>query len=230
MMTTDHPLIRAYLDEVETGLRDIGIAGADRAEALAGLRDHVAEALAERAGDRTPTDAEVRDVLAALGPPDNVVRGYAEQAPEGDGPNSGTSTPRGRRDGTNGGAWHDQPWVPRVVAVLQVGTWVVAYLSTVMAGGLAGPTRSVGQGPDAGRVVDWARAADQVLLGLIAAALPWGAILATLVLTPVVVSVLVVLLGEGAPAEVGGWVAMAAVLLGLILALRGLTRSALART
>lgn len=254
MTTIEHHLVGAYLDEVETGLRDIEISGSDRAEVLAGLRDHVAEALAEQAGDRAPTDAEIRDVLAALGSPDDVVRGYAEHTSGRDERRHGASAAHGSKggtSGTSGRAWHDRRWVPWLVAILQVITWVVSYVSIVLAGGLAGPTRSVGRGPDAGRVVDWGRAADQALSGLVAAAIPWWAILGTFVLasrlwsrrerhlhlalpaiavlTPVVVSVLVVLLGESRLAEAAGWVALAAVLLWLILALRGLTRSALDR-
>jgi len=98
---TTHPLIAAYLAELERLLGDID--PGERAEVMSGVREHLDSALGNIPG---VGDDEVRDALAELGPPQLV----ADEAYTG------------RRSTTAvapaGGPVLGHPWVPVVVAVL----------------------------------------------------------------------------------------------------------------
>jgi hypothetical protein len=66
-MSADDARVHAYLDDVARMLGSID--PADRAEILAGLREHIDTAVADRP---QPEDGAVEQVLAELGPPDRV--------------------------------------------------------------------------------------------------------------------------------------------------------------
>jgi len=66
-MTGENPLVERYLAKLDAGLRDLP--AAERAEVVSEIRNHIAEATA--AGK--PIDA----VLSALGPAEDLARGYA---------------------------------------------------------------------------------------------------------------------------------------------------------
>lgn len=67
-MSADDARVHAYLDDVARMLGSID--PADRAEILAGLREHIDAAVADRRGHAD--DEAVQRVLAELGPPDRV--------------------------------------------------------------------------------------------------------------------------------------------------------------
>jgi hypothetical protein len=67
-MSADDARVHAYLDDVARMLGSID--PADRAEILAGLREHIDAAVADR--PRPVDDEAVQQVLAELGPPDRV--------------------------------------------------------------------------------------------------------------------------------------------------------------
>ena len=66
-MTGENPLVERYLAKLDAGLRDLP--ATERAEVVSEIRNHIAEATA--AGK--PIDA----VLSALGPAEDLARGYA---------------------------------------------------------------------------------------------------------------------------------------------------------
>lgn len=113
---TTHPLVAAYLEELDRLLA--GIDPADRADVMAGVREHLDGALS---APGPAGDDEVRRVLAELGPPQAVADeayagrpAYAASAP----------APVGRLS---------RPWVPVVVAVLTaVGVLLVLLVSASM--------------------------------------------------------------------------------------------------
>ncbi len=99
MNITEHPSVTAYLDELTRLLREAE--PQDRAEVLAGVRDHLEAALAE---PPKPTDADIQEVLSRLGPPEDVAREALGNASQ-----KGSATP-----------WHSRGWVPLTVVVLQL--------------------------------------------------------------------------------------------------------------
>ncbi|WP_256842265.1 HAAS signaling domain-containing protein [Ornithinimicrobium cryptoxanthini] len=109
MNSTQHRLVSTYLDDLTRALADL--APPDRAEVLAGVREHIEAGLAARGG---ASDADVSAVLAEMGTPEEVAREaystgqYAERpAPLPAGPQT---QPR----------LSDRSWVPGLVAILQV--------------------------------------------------------------------------------------------------------------
>ncbi|WP_109474625.1 HAAS signaling domain-containing protein [Ornithinimicrobium cavernae] len=115
MNSTQHRLVSTYLDDLARMLADLP--PEDRAEVLAGVREHIDAALAERPGAET----DVQSVLAELGPPDLVAREayesgqYAVRSPH--------PSPPVRRPIA------DRGWVPVTVAVLQVLAVVIVLLT-----------------------------------------------------------------------------------------------------
>lgn len=98
MNITEHPSVTAYLNELTRLLREAQ--PEDRAEVVAGVRDHLEAALAEQP---EPADADIQEVLSRLGPPEDVARealGNASQT-------------------VNATPWHSRGWVPVTVVVLQ---------------------------------------------------------------------------------------------------------------
>ena len=86
MNTTAHPLVKAYLDDLERALADAS--ARDREEVLAQVREHLADALAD-----DPDDPEaVRRALDALRPVE-AIAAEVESAPEA------PSGPRGSSSG-----------------------------------------------------------------------------------------------------------------------------------
>ncbi|MEW2356886.1 hypothetical protein [Spirillospora sp. NPDC029432] len=75
MTSTDH-LITEYLDRLEAAARTLP--AERRADLLAEIREHIAVAVAEQAGD---SEAGVRNVLDRLGDPAAIVREAAADAP-----------------------------------------------------------------------------------------------------------------------------------------------------
>lgn len=115
---TMHPLVDAYLRDLDGLLAGLG--AGERAEVLAGVREHIDDALR---GSAQPGVREVHTVLAELGPPEAV----ADEAYAGL-PAPGTTSP------PQGGAL-EQPWVLVVVLVLLALALVV---TTFMTGSLGG--------------------------------------------------------------------------------------------
>lgn len=99
---TTHPLIEAYLRELDGLLAGVG--PGERAEVLAGVREHIDDALA---GRLEPSSPEVQTVLAELGPPEAV----ADEAYAGLPAASRPSPPQSRPA-------LERAWVPAAVAIL----------------------------------------------------------------------------------------------------------------
>ncbi|WP_203338005.1 HAAS signaling domain-containing protein [Nocardioides limicola] len=107
MNATEHPEVIRYLDALTSLLTPLD--PADRAEVLAGVREHLEAAVAER-----PT--EVAQVLAELGPPESVARAaYAEHGGPAAEPTRAA----------------DRAAVPVVVALLQLLGLLILLLSYV---------------------------------------------------------------------------------------------------
>lgn len=75
----DHPLVQAYLDDLDRAL--LGADPAERADIVASVREHLGDALPDAA-----SDAQVRDALATLGPVEAIaaaaaVAGHTQPAP-----------------------------------------------------------------------------------------------------------------------------------------------------
>jgi hypothetical protein len=103
MTPTTHPLVASYLEELDRLLA--GIDPGDRAEVMAGVREHLDTALP---GSDAVTDDDVRAALAELGPPHAV----ADEAYAGKPPAIPPPVPR---HGPMG-----RVWVPILVVILQV--------------------------------------------------------------------------------------------------------------
>jgi uncharacterized membrane protein len=115
---TTHPLVAAYLEELERLLA--GIDPGDRAEVLSGVREHLDGSLP---GHGRAGDDEVRTALAELGPPQAV----ADEAYAGRPAHAPTAPPRV-------GAL-SRPWVPVVVAILTgIGLLVVLVVTGSIGG------------------------------------------------------------------------------------------------
>lgn len=65
-MTPDHPLAARYVDTLNQALGDLG--KTDRAEILTEIRNHISDA--------TAAGTPIEDVLRALGPAEQLARGY----------------------------------------------------------------------------------------------------------------------------------------------------------
>ena len=103
MTPTTHPLVAAYLEELDRLLA--GIDPGDRAEVMSGVREHLDTALH---GSDPVTDDDVRAVLAELGPPHAVAdEAYADRPP--------AVVPPVPRVGPM-----SRVWVPILVVILQV--------------------------------------------------------------------------------------------------------------
>ena len=74
MTSTDHPLVRAYLAQLEGALTDLP--DDDRRQILDGIEEHVAAALVEVVA---PTEADVRQVLSRLGDPETIAADASER-------------------------------------------------------------------------------------------------------------------------------------------------------
>lgn len=155
-----HPLVLAYLQELERLLA--GIDPGERAEVMAGVREHLDGALAGR--DQV-SDEEVRGVLAELGPPQAIAdEAYA-------GRTAHASIPPGRVGALS------RPWVPVVVAVL---TAVGLFLVILVAGTSSGVITSSSV-DSSGNVVETSELSGDVpwapLFGALLLALPlWGSV------------------------------------------------------
>ena len=106
MNGTTHPLVATYLDDLARMLGDLE--PGERAEVLAGVREHIEEALGDRHHDAPQDDAAVAAVLTELGPPDAIAQAaYADRA-----------APPGYQRGARV-PLTSRPWVPVVVVLLQ---------------------------------------------------------------------------------------------------------------
>lgn len=102
-MTTEHPLWISYEQDLTQLLVDLD--PGERAEVLAGVREHLHAALADRPHAGTE---DIRAVLTELGPPEEVAQeAYANQRPQA----STAARPA---------ATLARPWVPVVVTLLQL--------------------------------------------------------------------------------------------------------------
>ncbi|NNM46540.1 HAAS signaling domain-containing protein [Knoellia koreensis] len=124
---TTHPLAAAYLHDLELLLH--GVEPGERAEVLAGVREHLEGAVGPGA-----SDDEVRAALAELGPPQAIAdEAYAGRSPE---PARAPSAPPAPARGAI-----SRPWVPIVVAcILGLG---LLTLVAVALGGLGYSTETV---------------------------------------------------------------------------------------
>lgn len=104
MMTTEHPLWISYEQDLRRLLVDLD--PAERAEVLAGVREHLHASLAGRPQAST---ADIQAVLTDLGPPEAV----AQEAYDGHRPPAGAAGPRSAQTLA-------RSWVPVVVTLLQV--------------------------------------------------------------------------------------------------------------
>ncbi|MEE6296314.1 HAAS signaling domain-containing protein [Georgenia wangjunii] len=136
--------VASYLDDVARMLATLE--PDDRAEVLAGLREHIEAALAAR--PRPSGQADVDRVLTELGPPDAVaaaaLRDLGHPAPVVTGhglPTLATPAPAAHAPVL------ERDWVPRVAAALLVIAVVLVVLVVVGAGGLL-TARTVSVGPD----------------------------------------------------------------------------------
>lgn len=119
-MNTTHQLVAGYLDDLSRMLGDLD--PADRAEVLAGVREHVEASLAGRPG---AGEADIRAVLAELGPPDAVAReAYADRPHRGAAATPAAPVPLTSR-----------PWAPVAVALLNT---LGLFLLVLVVGGMAG--------------------------------------------------------------------------------------------
>lgn len=103
--------VNDYLDDVARML--VSLDPADRAEVLAGLREHIDASLTD--ADRPVDDATVRRVLGELGPPDQVARTALSAL--GPRPSGGTTAPAALAPPLTRPPL-TQPWVPVTVGVL----------------------------------------------------------------------------------------------------------------
>jgi len=168
MNTTQHPLVSQYLDDLSRMLHHLP--PGDRAEVLAGVREHIEAGLAER---RATTVGDVSAVLAELGPPEDVARAAYES---GHGPGLPTN-PYAVAPPLPAQPVRlpisDRRWVPVVVAILQA---IAMLLAMIVALGTAAVMTS--SSSDGVETVDYAVGSGlMVAMGGILTALPlWIAV------------------------------------------------------
>jgi hypothetical protein len=166
MNSTQHPLVSAYLDDLARMLIDLD--PGERAEVLAGVREHVDASLTDRS---STTDQDVRAVLAELGPPEAV----AQEAYAGRSAAAGRPAPAPAPSPLLA-----RKWVPVTVAVLQV---VGVLFVALTVGGLTSYSTSevVSESQTLSRTVSYdSNPVAAVLVGLLAA-LPFWVPVAVLV-------------------------------------------------
>ena len=129
---TIHPLIAAYLAELERLLADID--PGERAEVMSGVREHLDSALGNTV---LVEDEQVRDALAELGPPQLV----ADEAYTG---RRSTTAVAPARVPVLG-----RPWVPVVVAVLTAIALLLTILVVSSLGSVGSSSSSSGDGTGA---------------------------------------------------------------------------------
>lgn len=117
MSLPDHPAIHAYLRELNDQLSELD--AADRAEVLAGLREHLHDALGPH-----PDEGQVQAVLGEVGSPDEVAREAYIQRPvqPQHGAGAGRAVPPA-----------DRPWAPVTVGLLGA----IGILMMILVGGAA---------------------------------------------------------------------------------------------
>lgn len=108
MNSTQHRLVSTYLDDLTRALADLD--PADRAEVLAGVREHIEAGLAARGGT---SGADVRGVLSEVGTPEEVAREAYSTAQYAERPAPHPAAPPAAL------RLSDRPWVPVLVAILQ---------------------------------------------------------------------------------------------------------------
>lgn len=149
MNSIQHPLVDQYLDDLARMLDHLP--PGDRAEVLAGVREHIEAGLAERPG---ATDPDVSRVLAELGPPEAVAREAYDAGP-GSGqhaepyavPSPQPAQPRKR-------PISDRAWVPVLVGILQV-LGLLLLLAVVGSAGVYVTTEVTMSGGQTSRTVDY---------------------------------------------------------------------------
>lgn len=107
MNSTQHRLVSTYLDDLTRALADLD--PADRAEVLAGVREHIDAGLAARGG---ATSADVSAVLSEVGTPEEVAREAYSTGQYAEGPAPLPAAPLARP------RWSDRSWVPVAVVIL----------------------------------------------------------------------------------------------------------------
>lgn len=139
MNSTQHSLVSTYLDDLTRALADLD--PADRAEVLAGVREHIDAGLAARGG---ATDSDMRAVLAEVGTPEAVAREAYSTGQYAERPAALPARPR----------WSDRPWVPVAVALLQV-IALLGLVVTTLGAGIYVTTEVTGSDGQSVRTVDY---------------------------------------------------------------------------
>ncbi|MGB7979790.1 MAG: hypothetical protein WCF36_03230 [Candidatus Nanopelagicales bacterium] len=150
MTPTTHPLVAAYLEELDRLLA--GIDPGDRAEVMSGVREHLDTALP---GSDPVSDDDVRAALDELGPPQAV----ADEAYAGRPPATPPPAPRGGP--------MSRVWVPILVVILQV--IALLFVLIIMSGNPTVTTTSVTAGVDGVEVPGSVKLTSSPLFGSLAA-------------------------------------------------------------
>ena len=129
MNSTQHRLVARYLEDLTRALADLD--PADRAEVLAGVREHIDAGVAARG---SASDADVAAVLTELGSPEDVAREAYSSGQYAGGPTPHYLAPPAPR------RISDRSWVPVAVAILQA---LGALTIVVMVGASAAVIMSV---------------------------------------------------------------------------------------
>lgn len=130
LTATQHQRIDRYLAELAGALGDLP--ETERADVVAGVREHIQAALADRPGH---TDADVDEVLRALGDPLAIAAEATGDDGSGDGPRAATATATAAGAGRGRVPVPARDWVPAaVVALLAAAPLVLPVLA--MVGGL----------------------------------------------------------------------------------------------
>lgn len=108
MNSIQHRLVSTYLDDLSRALADLD--PADRAEVLAGVREHIEAGLAARGG---ASDTDVSAVLAEVGTPEEVAREAYSTGQYAERPALQPAVPLAKP------RLSDRTWVPVAVAILQ---------------------------------------------------------------------------------------------------------------
>ena len=239
-MATEHPLWISYEQDLRNLLGDLD--PVERAEVLAGVREHVHASLAD--ATHIGTD-DIQAVLDELGPPEAVAQeAYADHRPTSGSPRRRASSSLAR------------PWVPVVIILPQM-LGLLALLLLSFAWGAYTVVETSGPSGVVSRTINYASSALPLLMASMMSVLPmwipvfvlavisnlWGRrhTLMHILLLPAAAVLLAVtpdvawVLGGRAGLQAGAWISMALVLLGSTwvlwhLTARGLKRSHELRT
>jgi hypothetical protein len=134
---TAHPVVAAYLTQLDAAAAAAGLGGGRRAELRAEIRAHVDDALA---GAPQVTDTVVADVLDRLGPVEDIVAAETVHAPPGGlRPPPGPAVADVRAVPSAPTGWGPTEWV--AVGLLTVGAMVLPVIGPIAGAVLAWTSR-----------------------------------------------------------------------------------------